>query len=263
MDAFLFTVIIAGGIVLTVALLALVISLVESGGRRKRMRQLLELREGPSALRLPKPPPVPTRSVTPQLPALEIPLEAKAPPKRITPQPEAPLAVEEPPSAPPTMPDNTSEAGELLGMFGDQHDNSLSALTSPGQRLTPITSAVEPTLDEPRHDVGLPVSAPIPVSPQELGGDSKQILYLDPDFELAEVKRVLRIWQMTPATADNMPANQMGRWLCEDGTLVELLVGDKGYPYLDIRGPMAHDLARYLPQDLPIRPDLSNLSEMS
>lgn len=264
MDAFLLTVIIAGGLVLAVALLAIIVSLVESSGRRKRLRQLQELREGPSSLRLPKPPPAPGRAFTPQLPALDIPFDALAS--------SAPRAVSSPPPAEEPLltqapafniPSESYAPEDTLGFFPEQRDNSLSALTSPGQRLTPIGGAVEPTLDEPRHDLGVPATSPIAMSPKTLAGDSKSILYLDPDFELAEVKRVLRIWQMTPSTSENLPPNQMGRWLCEDGTLVELLVGEKGYPYLDIRGPMASDLARYLPQDLPIRPDLASLAEMS
>ncbi len=285
MDAFLLTVMIAGGLVLAVALLAIVVSLVESSGRRKRLRQLQELREGPSALRLPKPPSAPPpRAFTPQLPALEIPFDSPAPPSpRAAPAKpteeissfrpvssafdDLPLSsVEaEPPAKPAAFTPTTRSYSpkQTLSFFPDDNDNSLSALTSPGQRATPIERAVEPTLDEPRHDFGLSASAPIPATPKALASESKSILYLDPDFELAEVKRVLRIWQMTPSASENLPPNQMGRWLCEDGTLVELLVGEKGYPYLDIRGPMANDLARYLPQDLPIRPDLASLAEMS
>lgn len=82
----------------------------------------------------------------------------------------------------------------------------------------------------------------------------EQILYLDPDFDLSEVKRILQIWQILPEDENALPKNQLGRWKGDDGTLVELYsASSDNFPYLELRGPMAGDLAEFLPQDLPIR----------
>ena len=78
-----------------------------------------------------------------------------------------------------------------------------------------------------------------------------QVLYLVHDFEFQEVERVLALWQMNHEGA---PEGTLGRWVNEDGTLVEVLHDKDGSPVIEIRGPMADELAEFLPQDLPVYP---------
>lgn len=102
---------------------------------------------------------------------------------------------------------------------------------------------------------------PLPDFDKDQGGQ-RAVLYLDPEFELSEVGRVLQIWQMLPEQ-DNLQSNQIGRWKGEDGTLVELFFADGSYPYMELNGPMAADLAEFLPQDLPVFPSHQNPVELT
>lgn len=81
------------------------------------------------------------------------------------------------------------------------------------------------------------------------------VLYLDPDVDLSEIKRVFNIWQMTFDDAE-LPNGQRAHWVAPDSTTIDFFGVSEGFPYLEIRGPMASELAEFLPQDLPIHVEL-------
>lgn len=88
-------------------------------------------------------------------------------------------------------------------------------------------------------------------------GPADHVLYLARDFDLSEVQRVLDLWQMAPHTdteESQEAENLLGRWTSQDGTLIEVLHDKDGTPCIEIRGPMAEELAEFLPQDLPVFP---------
>lgn len=84
-------------------------------------------------------------------------------------------------------------------------------------------------------------------------GPADQVLYLARDFDLSEVKRVFDIWKMNYDEQAH-DTHILGRWSGQDGTLVEVLHDKDGSPCIEIRGPMADELAEFLPQDLPVYP---------
>ncbi|MEM1007450.1 MAG: hypothetical protein AAGJ35_00465 [Myxococcota bacterium] len=212
------------------ALLAVIFSMLEILGRRKRLRLLRTLREEATPVSEP-----PQRALTLASSAnLEL-HSSEFYPAHAQPSPQAQATAPESSTSVPSM------------------------KTPPVQRMTPIAGGVEPALSEPGHfRAPTPSAEPVAFPHPDLRDRSmSKILYLDPEFELSEVKRVLRIWQMTPESFDDLLPNQMGRWSCADGTMVELMIGDNGFPFLELTGPMANDLASFLPQDLPIRSDVN------
>lgn len=196
--------------------LGLLIALIERGQTKKREARLQALREGPSSLQLAPPMPEPLPE-PPPAPVVEVPAPAPTPAPAPVAAVRAPVEVPEAPQTPlPTIDDH-------------QHEELQSATTAP--------------VVEPEEDIPAPVPARDPAD---------QLLHLDPEYELSEVKRVLRIWQMT--LNEDRVYNELASWSAQDGTQIDLVESDEGQPILEIRGPMAQELAEFLPQDLPVHP---------
>ncbi len=121
------------------------------------------------------------------------------------------------------------------------------------EALSPAASEESVPAQEPE-----PVPEPEPVV--ELGPADKT-LYLAHDFEFSEIQRVFRIWHMIPVEEDNAH-NILGRWSIEGGTTVDVISDKDGSPCIEIRGPMADELAEFLPKDLPVYPTQPNNAEL-
>lgn len=259
-DIFTFTLAVAGALTLCLLFIGIILSLSERSHRRKRAQQLKLLWEEPSGIRwptrsqipatspsvgesfaAPPAPEVPVAPEVPSVPEVSAPPEAFAPPVA-APEPDPPAApvvealpptpaVEEPPAAPPSAapvqisPGNDKRAATIA--FGALQFDAQGSVVTPD-----------------------PVTPPAPVKEAT---PADHVLYLDPDFELSEIKRILRIWSLLPV--DNSSSNVLGSWECDDGTTVELVPpGEEGFPALELRGPMSEDLAQFLPEDLPVHP---------
>jgi len=126
----------------------------------------------------------------------------------------------------------------------------------------------EPPVAEPESNRGVPVAPaggvgvegepaavaepePVPVEAEAPPVD--QVVYLDPDLDKIELERVMITWEMMPES-DEFPRRPglQSRWRSSDGTTIDFFERQSGYPYLEIRGPMADDLAEFLPDDLPV-----------
>jgi hypothetical protein len=150
--------------------------------------------------------------------------------------------------------------------------HQLSNVTSPSHNLVALAKeVVQPEISHPKIADTPKIPAfgytfqPIPVESHLVAAiprsPADQILYLAQDFDISEIKRILRLWKMNFEYEDS--DRILARWRSEDGTEIEIFDNEEqGSPYMEIRGPMADELAEYLPQDLPVFPKEPDSSEL-
>ncbi len=270
-NLFHFALTISGIVIAIFFFIGLILVFFDSRHSKKRQARLQELFNSPSSLRWTSPqmerpsvtiPPLPSRPATAPQP-VETPETSALPPQEELPSTESldgeerspiPEMTEELPS-PPSKEEASSESLDETFDLGYSQDS----LPQPSPQEATIGDAQEsPTSFDTTLDFGSTPNDTLASSESQATEDSSaeeppadQILYLDPDFELSEVKRILRVWSLIP---EGDPDKE-GRWTSEDGTSIRLKHPDeKGFPFLEIRGPMAEDLALYLPEDLPVHP---------
>ncbi len=143
----------------------------------------------------------------------------------------------------------TPEPEEELVSATTTPDNGVSTQSATAFPSVPSEEASEEASEEVSSEEGVVESS----ESKKDRAPADQVLYLVRDFEFSEVKRVLNLWQMS--YEDATKGNILGRWVSEDGTLVEVVSDQDGAPCIEIRGPMADELAEFLPQDLPVYPN--------
>lgn len=205
-------------------LIGLVIALLERSSASKRARRIEEMRAQPSNLQLTP------ETVQAVLDVASIPNEAAV----VAPIDSTPQVFSE--AAEPALVEPQTPAVDALAPIEE----------------TPSSTEVQPSVVEE-----IPVAEEVPQSVAALP-EPDQTLYLDPEVELSDIKRVLNIWQMT--FDENLEHGQIARWVASDGTLIDMFEGTNGFPCFEIRGDMASELAEFLPQDLPIYPELPNFN---
>lgn len=238
MNLFTLSLMVAGGIVLILAVIGLIIAISERGAKKKRAAYLRSLWESPSGLSWSPPGIIPMPELT--TPPSQALISTQALDHAVPSEPVAPTPTAEETDA--TLAYDANEDAALQQLRQQAAAEEAASLDT--------TQAMDGT---PDFMESVPEETPIPEAVEALP-PADRILYLDPEFELAEIKRILRIWSMLPD--EDFEQSQL--WQSDDGTTVKLLTEtDKGYPCLELRGDMAEDLAEYLPEDLPIIPTLS------
>lgn len=206
-----------------VGLVGLLIALLDRGREKAHRNKTEPMREGESALQWS--PPGAAKRTRQTAPA---PAPAPRPEPVAAPEPVAPTEVSAP-VAQDTMPFPQEE--------------SVVEDTAVAEEVVETEVVVEAEEAAPEA----PVVESLP--------PADHVLYLDPDVDLSEIKRVFNIWQMTFDDAE-LPNGQRAHWIAPDSTTIDFFEVSEGFPYLEIRGPMASELAEFLPQDLPIHVEL-------